>query len=263
MNWLRGVSLRWRLAGLLAIGFAILVASKFVREWDLGLSHDLGIAVVVAALLGLTVDFSLKAEVARDAFKATLGYILRPEFRNEVARITGYKFICESHVVVFDVKLLEGHMVEVTTSVERTIKNITAYPAKGQNLLHMDEWGFPDKKSEIIACNISFNGVTHEGSAVDTDESRLKWETLELIIGPSESFTIFSKLKEYRRDNDVAYMHFATPTMNPEIEVRIAPELDRHISFGGAATTVTKRQYADREALSGMYFPHQAMKLRW
>jgi len=88
MAWVKNMTLRVRLVGILAVGILILVFSKKV-EWGpvwvvVGhVVHDLGIAFVVAAVLGLTVDFSLKTEVAKDVFKATLGYILRPEFRDE------------------------------------------------------------------------------------------------------------------------------------------------------------------------------------
>ena len=69
------MSLRARLIGLLLFGIIL------IAFWDHSLLQHLGIALIVAAVLRLTVDFTLKAEVARDVSKATLGYILRPEFR--------------------------------------------------------------------------------------------------------------------------------------------------------------------------------------
>jgi hypothetical protein len=262
MGWLRGISLRARLVIILAIGVAVVAASKGA-PWYEGIVHDLGIAFVVAAILGLTVDFALKTEIARDAFKATLGYILRPEFRDEVARITGYKFLCEHHVLLIEIKLLENNTVEVTTSIERTIRNITAYSEKARNFIYIDDWGFENGPSQIIACNLIFNSKTYEGTPVNVEPFRQKQETEEVNIGPNETYTVFSKFKEFKRSNDIAYVHLSAPTLNPEIEVRLPPELDRSFSFGGVGTSIERHYYADRERLSGMYFPHQAMNVRW
>jgi hypothetical protein len=75
---------------------------------------------------------------------------------------------------------------------------------------------------------------------------------------------MFVKHKEYRRDNDVVSFYFGMPTLNPEIEVRLPPTLDCSISFGTAdSDSATEFQYAKRSRLNGVYFPHQAMSVRW
>ena len=120
-----------------------------------------------------SIDFTLKSAIAEDVFRATLGHILRPEFRNEVSRITGYKFICERHVLVVEVKLLSDHVVEVTTSMERSCRNITAYPEKYHALLAFDEWNFPNGRSKMIECEMSANGQTFKAKKTN-GEAMLK-----------------------------------------------------------------------------------------
>src|SRR5262249_48622501 len=154
-------------------------------QWDYGVIHELGIALIVAAVLGFTIDFTLKTAIARDVFEATLGYILRPEFRNEVSRITGYTFLCERHVLVVEIKLLGNHVVEVMSTMERKLMNITSYPEKRRNSIHIDDWGFDNGPSEILECNATFQGQRFEGRPTKTEPFRLKQETKEVTVGPN------------------------------------------------------------------------------
>jgi len=255
----------WLLLVVIFVSGAILifVSEHFHPGWDFGLIHELGIAFVVASVLGATIEITLVTKISRDVFEATLGYILLPEFRNEVARITGYKFLCEHHLLLIKLELQSDHVVEVTTSIERKGRNITAYPEKLFAYLHIDDWGFVDRPSIILECRLIANNIPFEGHAVTAEPFREKWLSDEAEIGPSGTFTMLSKYKEYRRDNDVVYYFFGMPTKNPEIEVRLPPELDYSISFGGADTAIERSEYADRSQFNGMYFPHQAMSVRW
>jgi|SRR5712664_1391087 len=240
----------------------ILSAAYFEIHRDFGIVHEIGVAFMVAAILGWTIDFTLKSAIAEDVFRATLGHILRPEFRNEVSRITGYKFICERHVLVVEVKLLPNHVVEVTTSIERSCRNITAYPEKHRAYISFDEWEFPNGPSKMIECQMSANGQTFMAEKTRVEGYGEKWETKEATIKPNETFKIYAKFQEYRRDNDIVIFHFTMPSQDPEIEVKISPELAHTVSFGGPDET-EKFSYAERYQLKGMYFPHQAMNVRW
>ncbi len=256
----------WQLLVVIFVLGAILIffSEYFRPAWNFGLMHELGIAFVVASVLGATIEITLVTKLSRDVFEATLGYILLPDFRNEVARITGYKFLCEHHFLLIEVTLWSAHVVEVTTSIERRGRNITAYPEKLFAYLYIDDWGFADGLSRILECRLIANNRHFEGHKVTAEaSSRVKWQSDEAEIGPSGTFTMLSKYTEYRRDNDVVYYFFGMPTKNPEIEVRLPPELDYSISFGGADPAIERSQYADGSQSNGMYFPHQAMSVRW
>jgi hypothetical protein len=207
---------------LLAIAFVfgvvlIVVSAKYHFQWDYGVTHEVGIAFVVAAVLGGTIDFALKSAIARDVFEATLGHILRPEFRAEVSRITGYKFSCNRHVLLVELKQQPDHMVEVTSSIERMVTNITAYAEKQSSYLHIDEWGYPVGKSAILECRMIFKGERIDAQPIPAEPFREKWRTEEREIGPGESFTSFSKYREFKRENDAVYFFFGTPTQTPEM----------------------------------------------
>jgi hypothetical protein len=94
---LRGKIPPWLvLLGLFVAGLGLIVVPHFWEwKWDYGIIPEIGIALVVAAILGFTIDRWLKAELRTDAFLAAIGHVLAPEFRVEVSRIIGYKLICE------------------------------------------------------------------------------------------------------------------------------------------------------------------------
>jgi hypothetical protein len=107
-------------------------------------------------------------------FEVAIGHVLRPEFRNEVSRITGYKFLCEQHVLLVEVHQPENHVVEVITSVERIARNITAYAEKQHAYLHIDDWGFNEGSSEILECRITMADKRYDGQSVKTGPFRIK-----------------------------------------------------------------------------------------
>ena len=84
--------------------------------------RDLGTAVFIAAMLGLTIDRWLKTQIARDVFQAALGYFLPQEFREEVANVARFKFLCERHVAKLHIKDIGDGSVQLTNSIERTLK---------------------------------------------------------------------------------------------------------------------------------------------
>ena len=63
----------------------------------------MGVAFVIAAVLGLTVDWALKAELARDVFQAAFNYVLPDELKEEVQRVINYKFLCRKHYGLIEV----------------------------------------------------------------------------------------------------------------------------------------------------------------
>lgn len=267
--WYRDVPLWVTLLALLIVGLVIIaISAGFPADvqaaWYGVVLHEIGFASIIASLLGLTIDFWLKAAIARDVFEATLGYILPPQFRDEARRIIGYKFLCEQHLLVVTLEQVNSEAVKVTSMIERKLKNITAYPEKCRNYAHIDEWRFSEGQSEIVECTIQAEGgePLQSGSPV-RDAYTVRAETPEISVEPGQTVKLCSKWIEYRRTNDVSYYHFSAPTVQPEIDVRIPPQLDHMFGFGTADKNIETYRYIDRATLRGTYFPHQAMHVRW
>src|SRR5437870_1612240 len=85
MGFLTGKIPPWLiLLAFLTLGIALIVIPHVWRwTWDYGIIPEVGIALLVAAILGFTIDRWMKAELRTDAFLAAIGHILAPEFRAE------------------------------------------------------------------------------------------------------------------------------------------------------------------------------------
>jgi hypothetical protein len=248
---------------LLGVGL-IVVPHYWAWQRDYGITSEIGVAFLVAAILGFTIDRWLKAELRDETFLAAIGQILEPEFRAEVSRIIGYKLICESHHLLVEIETTENGLVRVTTSLERKIRNKSAYPEEIQNMAHIDEWGLRQAgKSEIIECTLNINGDVVSAGDPKTDAYTVLRETEKRTLKPNQTAILRGKWVEYKSTNDALYYHFAAPTINPEIEVRGTKELDCNFGFGTPNVNIVTLAYAPRKQMIGTYFPHQAMNVRW
>ena len=110
------------LALFLVLGLVLIFIPHFFEwRWDYGIVPEIGVAFVIASILGFTIDRWLKAETRRDVFLASIGHVLLPEFRDEVSRIVGYALICERHFLLIKIESIGSGLVRITSHVERTI----------------------------------------------------------------------------------------------------------------------------------------------
>lgn len=237
-------------------------------SWDHGIISEIGIALLVASILGFTIDRWLKAELRTDAFLAAIGHILAPEFRAEVARIIGYRLVCEQHFSFVEIEFVEiehvrSNVLKVTSSSERTIRNKSAYVQPIRNYAHIDEWGYAEGTSKILECILELEGQSFTASAKPSVEgSAFQISTEEKQLKPQQTATLRTRYVEFKNLNDVIYYHYTVPTIDPEIEVRAPDDIECSIGFGTPAETIASR-YTIRKKLVGTYFPHQNMSVRW
>src|SRR2546423_1114599 len=81
----------WGVLGLAALFLLIallLEERPLVPAWIPLLVRDTGIALLIAFVLGVFIDWKLKHEAMRDVMRATLGYILPTEIKDEMTWIT-------------------------------------------------------------------------------------------------------------------------------------------------------------------------------
>jgi hypothetical protein len=255
------------LAGIAAIGLVLIVLPASWPWWsvrDFGVTRDVGIAVLSASILGFTIDRWLKAEIVSNVFEAAMGYVLPKEFRQEIQNIIGYKFICESHLMIVHIKEIDDGLVKVATSIERASRNISAFPESRTALAHIDEWGFKEK-SQILECQITVEGhepVRYRSTKSHQDMS-VSAETESVIVAPGQIVKVLLKYTETKRTNDEISWIFLAPTLSPVIEVQISPILDYICRFGTPAERIEVSEIANRHRLIGTYFPGQRMRVRW
>jgi hypothetical protein len=263
---------RWAQLALCGAAGVLLIAGKHFLEFEhpwaktaQEIVKDVGIALVVAAVIAATIDRWLSADLEQDVFEAVLGYIPPPEFRDEIRSVLRYSFMCRRHVMRVALDRLEGDCVRVTTTIERTLENITSRAAPAVVHLHVDEWGFDIEKTRIIDCY----GVLEDGTRVTSDsvpgltDSTIKYAAQAVNVAPKRTIKVHQKFVEIRRVNDDTSAHFGTPTVNPEIHVSVPDGMEYMISFGPSDPKIEREAYGHRQTLVGTYFPGQRMRVRW
>jgi hypothetical protein len=87
-------------------------------------------------------------------------------------------------------------------------------------------------------------------------------EGREVSIKPEDTFTIISRWKEIKRHNDLVYITFSAPTIDPEIDVQLPEGFKAQRSFGSASEAIEELS-TGREVVRGTYLPHHYMIVRW
>lgn len=263
---LKGSLPPWAVLSLIAAAGLALIHFPHAWGWTTWghILRDVGIACITTAVLGFTIDRWLKLDIAVDVFKAALGYVLPDEFRDEVRRISNYKFVCEKHILIVEIEKIDADTVRATLMIERTIKNISSATLPLKNKLDIDEFGFARAKSEILDCRIADEvGDVQRFRTIDNKGHWLTAETKEIKVPPGARVFLSSKFCEIRRINDHVVLVSKTPTKSPEMEVRIPSEFEYEPSFGHPDEIIQKATYSNRYTMAGTYFPNQVMRLRW
>jgi hypothetical protein len=258
---------KWRRRGILLAVFILgVLLIKFFYllpwEWTHEVVKEMGVALIIAATLGATVDELLKIELVRDAFLAAFRYAFHPALQGEILRIMQYRLICETHSMRVTIDKIDKDAVRVTSEVRRMMKNIGSSREKIEPRLHIDDWHFPQEKSQIIECKLTpDDGKPVIAAQKSTSDPTILFVGKEVSIRPGKTVTVATKWSEVRRHNDSVYVHFSYPTINPEIEV-IAPGFKTSRSFGSASGEISE-VFAGRQKVDGTYLPHHYRVIRW
>jgi hypothetical protein len=246
------------------VGIVIVLLSHFL-PWETlrEITKEIGVAFIVAAILGLAIDEASKRELIRNGFLAAFRYAFPPPLQKEILRIARYRLICERHHWLVKVERINDECVRVTSETRRKIRNIGSSTEKIGPRLHMDEWGFEQERSEILECKMEVAGrPTINATRKDTTGSTILFEGKVVPIKPGGTFTLTSRWREIKRHNDMVYVNFSIPTINPEIEVQVPDGFKVSKSFGSASEDVEEIS-TGREVVYGTYLPYHIMLVRW
>ena len=92
---LRGRLPPWFVLAFIA-GTGILICVQVIvnpSEWAT-IPREIAVAMIVASILGFTIDRWMKEELRTDAVRSTINALIRTEFHSELQRIFAYEFLC-------------------------------------------------------------------------------------------------------------------------------------------------------------------------
>jgi hypothetical protein len=263
-DWFIELWAEWRprrvLIGVFLLGLLIVWLSHL---WGSEVTKEIGVAFMVAAILGVTIDEASKSELIRNGFFAAFRYAFPAPLQKEILRIAAYRMICERHYWRVNVEKIDHECVRVTCELRRKIRNIGSSAEKVRPRIHIDDWGFAKERSEIFECKLEVPGrPTITATAKEADYPTILVEGREAPIKPDDPFTITSKWKEIKRHSDLVYITFSAPTVDPEIDVQLPEGFKAQRSFGSASEAIEELS-TGREVVRGTYLPHHYMIVRW
>lgn len=257
------------LAGVLASGLvAIGIAANF-REPYQHIVSELGAAMMVAALLGATIDFFLKQAITKDAVEAALGYVLPPVLREELKWIYDQKILCTQHHTRFTIRKLDDQLVMLAVRYDRTIKNISGDPYIFDFPLAVDDWGYIEHPSRIQLLGYQ----VEDSEPVEFKETDLKVrkspheicidDLPSVTLAKEQRITVWAEYSETCRFNDHHVLVFRTPTQDPHVEVIVDEEVDVLAEFGHRGKFSTTRLGRHAWQLHGLLLPNQFIRIVW
>ncbi|HEX3318109.1 MAG TPA: hypothetical protein VHR88_08825 [Solirubrobacteraceae bacterium] len=281
---------------LALIGLA-LTAVDF-NELGLSWSHirtALGESFIVAAALGLTVDFFYKRALARDAFEASLGYLLPEELKDELRWIYAQHIICVEHQHQLTVRWVDDEVapgprrVRVDYELFRTMRNVSSEPFEHPTFASVEEW-FRGEPSDVDLVEAVVRGKRYVGGMLVTrdvdaelpdaeasgsngaplapsqlDDTRPGVErTMEhrILLEPGEEVTFRYRGHEIHYESGAFHDNYGAPTIRPVVTVRTPPELRAVVSFANRGRAQAT-ELGDRHVLPTVLLPYQPIVIRW
>lgn len=267
-NYWRRQSVRLGALAVLAVAvLGTLLAFRLGEDtWYGRLIEEVAFAFLIAALLGLSIDFLLKHDLVEDSFRAAIGYLLPEELRPELAWIHDLKLVatCE---VDFEIHRLahDRNAVLVTERMTRALRNLTKSKQQVRPSAGLDEWFYPGRLSRVTkwTCTIGErrwerNQATEKREPTD---ATVGVSIPEQWVNPGETCTITTELEQVRAVSDQAFDFFGTPTSRTKITIRA----DDDLGFSVAP----QHRERPRDLGNGVFqfdhtlLPGQVIRIRW
>ena len=248
------------LGAMFAVGCAVI---QF--EWIF--THHLGAALMIAALLGATVDLFLRQRLMRDAVEAAFGSMLPPQLREELRSIYEHRLLVSQRLDVRLEHYPEKNLVIYHAKVIRVIKN----HSEGKRPVIFSggtaEYFSPHGRSELTSCGYSIDGKRHnfEPRREPFSVGYGSRET-EVELQPDQSMEWYFSYKLFVTETGVELLTHPYPVVEAIVTVDTPPSLIANVTFA------QRNKFAENSpeesgifirTLNGVLLPHQDIRVYW
>lgn len=230
---------------------------------ETGVLHEVGIALLISALLGGSIDFYLHRSIAKDAFEGAMGYFLPEEIKESVRFIGSMEWFAVEFSLTVQLEITEDDLVRCTLKTRKLLRNISSMTLPMRSNIHVDDWGHK-KQAEIISCVVRAAAVSKElkRDAIKRENSTVYGETDEIDVFDGETVECLAEAIEYKLKNDD--MHYALGFAAKSPKIFIQSPADFEVRAGiSAHNRLEKHPHAEVYELRGFYLPWQRMTVRW
>lgn len=254
---------------LILIGLGLLPYFESGGKWQSKFGEHLAMGIAIAGVLAGLIEFTLHKRFADNVFKAAVGYLLRDDLRGELEWIYEQTILCTEMIATIELKhFKEERLVRITTTLKRTLKNISLRHEKVVLRGGADEWFVEGKPTRVI--EVSYKKV---GDAQLTKETKFNptadgigWcDGIEaLSLAPNEEMDFTLRLEQWQQENDEFIITYRYPTKNPQVNVVCDDSLIPRVIFDHRAKyegdwKVAEKTWHPRVLL----LAHQDIRLKW
>lgn len=237
------------------------------------IGRDTGIALLISVILGWSIEWVIRQRLLEDVFKASIGYILPDELKEEVRALYEAKFVCTEHVQESTLLPIAGkpEVLCLHTKARRTFKNVTSSRQELEWRVSLTEWfSDPDLPSRIV----EMGTVLADGRQLreftwgrDTEAGKINKivGTLDekIALDSDETCTCWYETVETKRPTDVASFVFEHLTRNPHAALRPQiPGMVVNVRFNTRQRGAVDK-IGEIMRLRGTLVPYQGIELRW
>lgn len=264
---------RWRITTtmllILLIGLLLLfVCHSFLQKLP-ELKHVLdsvAVAIIIAGILGLTIDRIFRKQLAEDAFRAAVGYLLPDELKGELEWIYNSRIICMEHSQECELSPIDDETCMIHVHTIRRLRNVSGGVDFVRVGIIVDEWFHKTGSSQIREFGYRKGEKTwpEEGESyvqAKGEDAVIRVAERKIPLAPDEEITIWHRIEEIKRVNDVQSWVFWHPTLNPLVIVKSYAGIHIGVSFGHRVAA--QRLGADTYRLNGTLLPSQVITIRW
>lgn len=226
----------------------------------------LGTALLVAAILGATVDVFLKQRLLQDAFVALFGYLLPEALRGELGWISEQEFLFER----YDFTLTLSHsddanLMTAGIELQRDLLNITSHTAQWLPSAAVDEWFHEERPSRMTALRCTQNGTTCSDMKITREEPFMVAAEApqKLSVKPGEQVAVVIEGQETKHPSDAMFLNIAFASINPRITVRAPEGTVWRVMFGNRQQGQLREIGPNTRELPGTLLPGQTVQVRW
>jgi hypothetical protein len=255
-----GVILLGGIAFLFA-SYSPLLSTTETKNLGSQLAHDLGIALIIASFLGASVDIFLRRQLADDAFKASIGYLLPDELKDEMQWIYNAHVLCIEHDQTCELYPIDGTTCRLQVKIIRKFRNISSSNEIISLGVAVDEWFDTVGQSKILSFGYKKLETTTDQFQTEKVSHALKVKEQKISLAPEEEITVWLETEEIKKRNDEQIWNFGTPTLNPKVSVNSFNGISIEVGFGYRSSP--EKLGTNTYRLKGTLLPSQILMIRW
>lgn len=256
--------------GLALAGVALLTAGAALEFGEVGneLVISLGGALVIAGVLGATVDAWLKHQLLRDAFQATFGYVLPDELRGELSWIYAQELVCVEHRQEVELEpTADPDVLMARNRILRRVRNVSTRALEWNQSYSVEDWQHPGHAPAIHSMSVQHadRGAREDDFELDEPDPLVLRATpsAKIELRPGEEVIATADAREPKRVSDDLAFVLSQPTRNPRVSVSAPADFGYRVYFGNRETDRLLEVEPSSFELPGTLLPGQLITVRW